>query len=847
MLRASLKSLFARKIRLILTVVAIVIGVSFMAGTFVLTDTMNAAFDEVFTSTTEGIDVVVRGESQFQQSAGPGASGGDDREPIPEEVVAQVAGVDGVARATGEVGGYAQFVDPATGEPIGGFGPPTLGSSWDPDSPILELRQGSSPDAPDEVAIDARTAEAYGFDVGATVEVLLQSGPQEFTVSGIVGFGEADNLAGATLALFDLETAQDVLDREGVFDSISVVAAEGADPDVVRVGVQGVLPGGFEAVSGTSVAQESADQLKEGLGFFRTALLVFAFVALFVGAFIIFNTFSIIVAQRTRELGLLRALGASRRQVLVSTILEAIVVGIVASAIGVVAGVGIAIGLKAVLSAVGIDIPSTATQLEPRTFVVSIVVGLVITGVSAILPARRAASVTPIEALREAPSTPKGAAGRRVTIGVAVTVIGAVALLYGLFGAESGQLELVGLGVLVTFLGVAMLAPLVARPLAGLIGAPLRGTGIAGRLARENAMRNPRRTAATASALMIGVALVVFVAILGASLKASSEAALEETMKADLIVLNTTFLPIPTSVAEDVEGVTEVSAVTQIRQDVFQLDGAPAVVNAVDPETIEDTTSVEMTAGSVASLADGAALVSSDVASDRGWTVGDIVPMRFARTGLQRIPIGGLFEENPILNEYVISLETFDENYVDRLDSFLLVKGEEGVRPAALAAAVETAVGEVAGVDVQDQAAFRETQAGFIDQLLNLITALLSLAIVIALFGIANTLSLSIYERTRELGLLRAVGMTRGQLRSMVRWEAVIIAILGALLGVVLGILFGWALQQALVSEGITELAIPGGQLVFYVLFAALAGVLTALFPARRAAKLKILDAIAYE
>jgi putative ABC transport system permease protein len=375
----------------------------------------------------------------------------------------------------------------------------------------------------------------------------------------------------------------------------------------------------------------------------------------------------------------------------------------------------------------------------------------------------------------------------------------------------------------------------------------MRGFGVAGRLARENAMRNPRRTAATAAALMIGVALVSFVAILAASLKASSDAALEETLRADLIVLNSTFLPFPTSVAEDIAAVPEVDAVTQVRQDVFELDGSAAVVNAVSPDTIEDTTAVELTAGSVSSLEQGSVLVSADVAGDRGWTVGDTVPMRFARTGLQRIPIGGLYEENPILNEYVISLETFEENYVDRLDAFLLVKGSDAVDPATLADAVGSAVGDVAGVEVQDQAAFRETQAAFIDQLLNLITALLSLAIVIALFGIANTLSLSIYERTRELGLLRAVGMTRRQLRRMVRWEAVIIAILGAALGVVLGILFGWALQQALVPEGVTEFAIPGGQLIFYVVFAALAGVLTAWLPARRASRLRILEAISYE
>ncbi|MEX2275494.1 MAG: ABC transporter permease [Actinomycetota bacterium] len=845
MLRASLKSLLARKMRLALTGIAVVLGVAFVAGTYVLTDTMNAAFDEGFASASAGIDVVVRGESDFQEVIGSASGGGDDRRPIPEAVLEDVSVLPGVASAGGEASGFAQFIDPKTGDPLGGFGPPTLGSSWDPREIVLRLVEGSPPAGPAEVVIDEASAQDVGARVGSKVEVVLEDGPSTSTVSGLV---DASDLLGVRVALFDLPTAQKLFDKEGQLDSITVVAEPGTDSGDLRAQIDAALPDGYEAILGTTQAQEGAESLKEGLGFIRTALLVFAFVALFVGAFIIFNTFSIIVAQRSRELGLLRALGASRRQVLGATLTEAAIVGLFASIVGVLAGIGLAIGLKGLLTAFGLELPGTGTQIEVRTLVVSLVLGVVVTALSAVLPARRSATVAPIEALREGTqAVPRASLRRRLIIGAIVSIAGVASLLYGLFAAASSQLQFVGLGVFVTFLGVAVLAPLFARPLSSFIGAPLARLGITGYLGRENAKRNPRRTASTASALMIGLALVAFVSVLGASLKASTTAALEDTLKADLIVLNPTFQPLSTKAATQIEAVPEVDAVTRVRQEVFQLEKNTAFVTAVDPATVEQTTSVGMIEGSVDSLNDGMVLVFSGTAEDHGWTVGDVVPMRFALTGLQEIQIGGLYDEDRLLDDFVISLETYDANYLEGLDSFLLVKGSTSVPPKTLAGAVEGAVADLPGVEVQDQATFRETQAGFIDQLLNLISALLSLAILIALFGIANTLSLSIFERTRELGLLRAVGMTRRQLRSMVRWEAVIIAILGAVLGLTLGILFGWALQQALVSEGITELAIPTGQLIGYVIFAGLAGVVTALLPARRAAKLKVLDAIAYE
>jgi putative ABC transport system permease protein len=848
--RATLKSLLAKKLRLVLTALSIVLGVGFMAGTYVLTDTMAKAFEEVFQTAAAETDVLVRAESAFSSTAqGPGGGGGSEgRQPIQASLLEDVLAVDGVATAHGDVQGYAQFVDPATNEAIGGFGPPTIGLSWDPGTSVLQIREGRAPQGPGEVAVDAGTARAHGLAVGDEVQVLFTGPPQTFRIVAVVGFGDADNLAGATLALFELETAQVLFDKVGVYDGISVDAEEGVGPSELRSRIQAVLPEGVEAVTAATVADESAQALKDGLGFFTVALLVFAFIALFVGAFIIFNTFSIITAQRTRELALLRALGASRRQVLTSVLAEAALVGLVASAVGIGVGVLVALGLEGLLSLFGIDLPSTDIQLLPRTIVVSLAVGTVVTLVASVVPARRAARVAPIEALRDGAGAVRGASlHRRIIVGVAVTALGVIPLLYGLFAKPESVGQLVGFGAAVTFLGIALLSPLVARPVASVLGAPLRRLGVHGRLGQENAMRNPRRTASTAAALMIGLALVSMVTILSSSLKASFDAALEETLKADLTITTTSFTAFSPEVASLVRTVPEAAAVSEFRQNVFRYDGNNSFLTAVDPATIESVATLEMIEGTTAALSQGSILVHADVAEANGFAQGDTVTLAFPSTGQREFVVGGIYGENRLVGDWVVSVQTYEQNYTEQLDSFVLVKGAPGVSPDDLRAAVEARVGDFPNIEVQDQAAFREKQAGLVDQLLGLVTAMLLLAVLIALFGIVNTLSLSIFERTREIGLLRAVGMTRRQIRAMVRWESVIIAVFGALLGLAIGVFFGFSLQRALQEEGLSELAIPGRQLAVYVVLAGLAGVVAAVAPARKAAQLNVLEAITYE
>ena len=854
MWRATIKSLLARKVRLVLTALSVVLGVGFIAGTYVLTDTMNAAFDELFSSAAQSSDVVVRAESAFTGvQAGPGGGGGEERDPVPANLVDLIRGIDGVERADGSVTGYAQMVDPATGDEIGGFGPPTIGTNWTgtEGSSAVTIRQGDPPQGTDSMMVDAATATKFSIGIGDSVKVLFESvAPRSFTVSGTVGFGTADNLGGATLAVFDTATAQDVLDREGVFDTIDVVAREGVQPNDLRVRISAELPQGVEAVTSTTVADEQSDAIKEGLGFFRTFLLVFALIALFVGSFIIFNTFSIIVAQRSKELALLRALGASRRQVLTSVVVEALLVGVVASAVGIVAGIGISYGLQGLLGLFNIDLPSTSTQLLPRTIVVSVLVGVIVTVAASILPALRASRVAPIEALRDAEQPAIGSGlGRRLAIGLVVSGLGIAALLYGLFGTPSNAAALVGLGAAVTFVGVAMLSPLAAKPVAGALGRPVARLAIQGKLGRENAMRNPRRTASTASALMIGLGLVAMVSVLASSLTASSDAALAATLRADFALTTPSFTFFSQDVAAKVRGVDGVGAVSEFRQGGFRVNGTTAYLTGVDPATVEDVTSLEPSDGGIAALAAGDVLVHGDVAQENGWSVGDTLPAAFATQGNIDLKVGGTFAERRLVGvDYLISLDTYDRLFTQQLDAFVMVKAAPGADTDAVRTGIDAALQQdYPNIDVEDQVEYREKQAMFVNQLLGLVQALLAMAILIALFGIVNTLGLSIFERRRELGLLRAVGMSRLQVRRMIRWEAVIISVFGALLGVVIGIVFGWALQQALVAEGVTEFRLPAGQLLVYLVLAGLAGVLAAIGPARRAAKLNVLQSIAYE
>jgi putative ABC transport system permease protein len=849
MLRATLKNVFAHKTRLILTAFAIIFGVGFVAGTFIFTDTIDATFSNLFDDVYEGIDVVVETDTEYN----PGFAAPP---PFDENVLEIVQAVPGVKAADGSVGGYSQLID-KDGEAIQPMGPPTIGGSWT-DVPELqgntELREGRAPQASGEIVIDAGTAKDNDLLVGDVVDVLVPIGRGQYEIVGIAGFGETDNIAGATLTLFTMEEAQRVLDQEGLFGTIQIAADEGVSADELTNRVNLALPAGLVANSAADESADNAEQLSEGLGFIQTVLLVFAAISVFVGAFIIQNTFRIVVAQRTRELGLLRAIGATGNQVIRMVLIEALIVAVIGSLLGIGFGFVISGGLTALMSAIGFDLPSTSQQLATRTIVAGLTVGIIVTLLSALVPAIKAARIPPIAALMDVDSEPTGSLRRRSIVGGLVLVFGVFLVLNGLFGdiidiGPINELTSVGIGVLVVFIGVSILSVLFIEPLAKVISAPMVTGKITGRLAKQNSIRRPRRTAATASALMIGLALVGFFFILGESIKASTGAAIEEGLRADYVISVEGFAGgFPTSLAETLDAAPETAAVTPLRLGFWDKDGTDELLIGIDAETVEDTIFIGLEQGSLDALAQGGVFVLDDAADSNNWVLGDTIQMGFAATGLVEAEIVGIYTEvNVVQVSYLVSMDFYEENFSEQLDFVIAVKAADGVSLDASRMVIETATAEFPNTKLEDQVEYRQSQEAQVDTLLNLFNGLLALAVIIALLGIINTLVLSIIERTREVGLLRAVGMSRWQVRRMVLWESIIVAVIGGVFGLVLGIFFGFVLVSALGSQGVDVLAIPTGQLIVLLVFSAVVGVIAGLWPARKAAKLNILEAISYE
>ena len=840
MWRVTIKGLLAHKLRLALTALAIVLGVMFIAGTFVLTDTLNNTFQTLFGNIYQKIDFQVRGVAEF------GSGGNATRNPIPESILPTVRAVPGVAAAQGSVEGYAQFIG-HDGKAISTGGAPTLGLSFDPNSQISELRivNGTAPTTPHDVVMDLGTAQKYDFKVGDQVRILLSGPTQTFTITGLARFGTADNLAGATLAAFDIPTAQRLMGEVGQFDFIDVVASQGANKATVQRDIAQSLPRGVEVVTGQTVVNEETSAISQALGFFSTALLVFGFIALFVGAFTILNTFSIIVGQRTKELALLRIVGASRRQVFRSVLGEAAIVGLVSSLIGLGLGVLAAIGLEALLKGFGITLPSGPIVFEARTVIVCLVVGVGVTVVSAISPARRAVRIAPVAAVSEQQVEYDISMRRRFTWGAVITLLGVLSLTVGL---TKPAIQLVGLGALLIFVGVARLAPAVARPMSSVIGRPLaRLLGTSGKLGRENSMRSPRRTAQTASALMVGLALVSVIAVFGASVSRSTTSSIDNAIAADLIVSNSNNNgsgAFSTTVPKAVSSVPGVTASTVVYAGQFEFKQSIENLKAVSTYHLSKTLILNMASGSAGSLAAGDLLIDTTTANSNHLAVGDRVPVKFALTGNSAMRVGGIFETNSLIGSYLIS----DAFYVSHFQNpqpgavLLTTDGSPSVEQA-----VNRALAPYPNVQVQSRAQFEKAEASQVNQLLGLVYALLALAVLIALIGIVNTLMLSVFERTHEIGLLRAVGMKRRQIRAMIRSESVILAVFGAVIGIVVGTALGIALVSSLHSQGITDTVVPGSSLVIFLILAALLGLVAAGWPARRAARLDVLAAIAAE
>ena len=847
MLRASWKSLMARKLRLFMSAFAIILGVAFVAGSFVFTDTLGRSFDSIMNSTVG--DVVVRpvsGEVDLESQPSSAT--------VPGSLVKELAATPGAARADGNINNFGTFVVGKNGKLIGGFGPPGIGANYT-DGPAakglqpLSIDVGRWPRAEGEVVLDEKTADKAGYLVGEKVN-LVSSGTQPRISAKLVGIATMEGgTAGASLAIFDTAEARTLfMDGKDVYTDIWVTAADGTSQQELRDAVAAKLPAGVEAVTGDSAAKAAASDIQEALGFITTFLLIFAGVALVVGSFLIVNTFSILVAQRSRELALFRALGSTRRQVARSVLFEASVIGLVGSVIGLGLGVVIAIGIRTLFGQFGLDLSGQSLIISPRTVLVSLVVGLVVTLVAAYLPARKAGKVPPVAAMRDDAVLAESGMRGRTVVGTALTVAGIGLLGAGLFADVPKPTYWVGGGILGIVLGVALISPIVGRPVIAGIGWLYRRTfGAVGLMAQQNAQRNPRRTGATASALMIGVTLVSMMAVFGASAKASIDKAVEKEFVADYVVSSVVGTPFSTEVTKELAAVPGVKEVAAFRWDAVKAKGENRGVIGIDPSHVGVLGPTPMVTGRLADLTPTSVSISQERATTDRLEVGSRIDLTRGGT-TKPFTVAAIHGESALLSaDYLLSLPALESLGGPRTDSFVFVSREPGTVPAQVGRDLDKALADLPVVTVKDQGEFADEQRAQINQMLYLIYALLGLAVIIAILGIINTLALSVIERTREIGLLRAVGLSRRQLKRMLRLESIVIALLGATLGIGLGVAFGVALQRSLADDGIDVLAVPWPQLVLFVALSGLVGILASWWPGWRASKLDILRAVTTE
>lgn len=856
MIKAALKSLLGRKVRLLMSTFAIVLGVAFVAGSLIFSDTLSRSFTALFASTVG--DVVVRPEG------GTTADGAPSTVTLPASLVDQLEDVPGAARVDGNVNAFGVFVVSKTGKVVSGFGPPAIGGNWS-DAPAghglqgLTIVEGHEPHGVDEVVLDERTAERAGYVVGDRVDIIpstavalpTDGGPPvaptrvQPELVGIAGFPSGGSLNGATYAAFDTPTAQDLfLAGEDAFTDIWVTAEDGVSQEQLRDDVEPVLSDGVEAVTGDDAADESASDLMEAISFLTTFLLIFAGISLVVGAFLIVNTFSILVAQRSRELALLRALGASKRQVMWSVQLEAFVLGVLGATLGLGLGVLLAMGIRALFANFGLDLSGQPLIFAPRTFIASYAVGILVTMAAAWLPARRTGRIAPVQAMRDDIALPESSLRRRLAWGLALTVVGLVVLALGLFSDLPHGGWQTGAGVLAILLGVAAMSPVISRPFLALARTTFaRVFGSVGNLAGQNSLRNPRRTAATASALMIGLALACTMAIVGDSAKASVDKSVSDNFVGDFVVSNVIGQGFAPTIGDQMQQVDGVERVVRERFNAAERDGDRQGIAAVDPTDISSL-ELDVTDGDASGLSAGSVLVQRFWADDEDLEVGDELTFDMP-AGERTYVVGGIFEDNPVVvSPVLLTLDDYADAGFPTTDNVLILFTDDS---PGIQDRLDAVVAELPVVTVKDQAAFAQEQREPIDQFVLMIFALLGLALVIAVLGIVNTLALSVIERTREVGLLRAIGLSRSQLRLMITLESVVIAVLGALLGVVLGLGFGVALMYAVRDQGLEVISVPVGQLLVFLVLSVVIGVLAAVFPARRAARLDVLRAIATE
>ena len=851
MLTGALKGIAARKMRAAGTIVSVFLGVALIAGTYILTDTINRSFDDIFTTALEGTDVLVTPKVIVEQET-------SEPPAFPASVLDTVKQVEGVEKAEGGIFSVVRITN-SDGETLGSDFAPQFVISVAPEPfDVLTYEEGRAPRTEREAAVDQSNAEREDIDIGDFVGVVGEGRLRRYRVVGINKLGDTATGGSSTVTLVRPE-AQEVAAKQDKFDRISVAAAPSTAPAELKRRIARAVPGSVRVELGTESAERQTQDIGDDLGFLKIALLVFSGVALVVGGFLIFNTFSITVAQRIREFGLLRTLGASRGQLLRSVLAEALLIGVLGSVLGLLAGVGFAKGINSLFKNFGIDLPNTGTVIAGRTIVVALLIGIVVTTVASLTPALRATRVSPMDALREA-ALPESRRRGRITA-VLTALLGAAGLamlLVGLFGgleSSSSAASLMGGGAAAILFAVSLYSPQLVRPLAAVAGKPIEALrGITGRLARENAMRKPGRTAVTAAALMIGLALVVFVTVFAAGINESIASAIDRNFKGELTIQNIDgFSPIPRSIEAEVRDVEGIEAVSAIRFSEGKVTGQKGTqrVAAVDPAEIGKVFDFEFTEGEASSLAqlgDNEAILDESYGKSKGVEVGDDLEVLTptGRRASYRV-VASVKDRTDFLGSFVVSHTSLEQEFGESRDGFIFADVADGPAGAQAQERVAQLVKEsYPSAESLDQEQLKKSQKEQINQLLGLIYALLSLAVVVSIFGIVNTLALSIHERTRELGMLRAVGMSRRQVRRIVRYEAVITALIGAILGTILGVLFAALISRPLADEGF-ELAYPIATLLLLLALAALAGVLAAVGPARRASRLDVLYALSYE
>lgn len=850
MLRLTWRNLLARKVRLMMSTLAIVLGIGFLSGVMTFSTGLNATFDNIVQGSTP--DAMVRPKGDLQ-AANAGVS---TTQLVTPEDVAALAALPEVEAAAGSVDGIGSFLLGKDDKMVGGQGAPTLAFNYEPGEnmqgeEVLELTAGRWPEKPGEVTLDTSSADRGAYEVGDTVTMIVPTAEpkRDFTLVGTADFN-GGGTAGATLVLLDTEEAQEIfLDGEDAFTSVALTGAEGVTQTELADAARTVVPAGFTAVTGDKVVEETQDQIGQFLDVISIFLTTFAVIAIVVGAFIIFNTFSILVSQRVRESALLRALGASKRQVTRSVLVEAFLMALVGSTLGLLLGLGLSRLLAGLFRSFGLDIAGDVLTLTPFTVVAGYVVGVVVTMVAAFVPARRAAKVAPVAAMRDDLVVQEKSMGLRLVLGTVAMVIGTALAAFGLMGAPGTDAIWIGAGAVIWVITTAVLAPVVGHPVLVACRAVFgRLFGTTGQLAGENALRNPRRTGATASALMIGLAVVSAVGVLASSLSATNDAVVDDEFTSDFLVQLPTFQSFPAQYGnqmEDLDGVALVSR-QQGTMVTVEVDGKPdqTFLSGVDRAFLDiyDLTMIDGTD----QMSGHEVILNEGRADHLGARPGDTIDVAFPGGETIALEVVGVSEETPTTSGITVPLSVLRDAGIKRSDSSLSIMVAEGADRGAVKQDLEDVVKDLPILAVQDKEEFKELISGQVNQLLYVIYGLLALAVVIAVIGIVNTLGLSVLERTREIGLLRAVGLSRRKLRGMITLESVAIALLGAVLGMVVGLVIGVVLRESL-KDDLTELALPLSGLGAFFVVAVIFGVLAAIVPAIRASRMKVLDAIATE